>query len=573
MPFSLPFFATAPLTMGLERSDKLLRAACMTTRKGMPYVEQLFDIQLRSDAQGQATLNSSDTHADDLKKHLSSSICVTALNASITLVRPLKIQLTKERDVEAAFPFQAEPLLPYPLEEAVIDKIILGKSEDSTLLSLIAVRKEQVQNHLNQWHELAIEPEVITAIPIALAAFSAFAAAEAPLHYSVHIGLNETTCALVRGALLLATQTFTEGVASFQAAYAIDLATATVALPLFDKLDFSSIDTLHMPTLSAAIAKWERQTLRTLLALGKQARGDTAEAILFVGDGALLPHLTEKLLTNINLPQIQLEAKEGLSTEQQCLFALPIGMAASLLPKSPCRLDFRQNEFTYPNRWHHIKKPLTIYLGLTLLLAAAIYLCFTAYLEQRDNFLRSQYMQLLTATRKNYDSIERQAAEKLSLGRRLPENFSGIPLEKLTPEQLSFRIAMINKELQNIPELFPLLPIVPRVSDVLAWLSTHPNVAITTEDQNQSTNALQVENFSYTMTKKPEQNRKQDHYQVKVELEFTSISPKQARAFHDALITPNDLIDPKSEVKWSANQGRYRTSFFLRDKTIYPSNK
>lgn len=564
MSFSLPFFATAPLTIGLERSHRHLRAASMTMRGGVPHVEQLFDIELDSD-----------TDVSDLKKYLSSSICVTALEASATLVRPLKIQLTKERDIDAALPFQAEPLLPYPLEEAVIDKIVLGKSEDSTMLSLVAVRKEQVHSHLERWHELAIEPEVITAIPIALAAFSAFAAPGAPLHYSVHIGMNETTCALVRGSLLLATQTFAEGVAGFQAAYAADVATEKTAFthPPFDQLDFSVIDAAHQPMLSAAVARWERQAFRTVLALGKQARGEAAEAVLFVGDGALLPQLTKKLLANINLPQIQLEAKEGLSTEQQNLFSLPIGMAASVMPKSPCRLDFRQNEFSYPNRWHRIKKPLTVYLGLALLLAAAVYLACTAYLGQRDNALRSQYMQLLAATRKSYDAVERQVAEKLSPGRPapLPDSFSGTPLELLTPEQLSLRIAMINKELQSMPELFPLLPVVPRVSDLLAWLSTHPNVAIASEEQNQPANALQIENLSYTMTKKPEQNRKQDHYQVKVELEFTSTSPKQARAFHDALIAPNDFIDPKGEVKWSANQGRYRTSFFLRDKTIYPS--
>lgn len=564
MPFSLPFFATAPLTIGLERSHTHLRAASMTIRGGALHVERLFDIQLDSDRD-----------KSELKEYLSSSICVTALEASVTLVRPLKIQLTKERDIDAALPFQAEPLLPYPVEEAVIDKIVLGKSDDATMLSLVAVRKEQVQSHLDRWHELAIEPEVITATPIALAAFSAFAAPAAPLHYSIHIGLNETTCALVRGSLLIATQTFAEGVAALQAAYATDIATAKATLtpPPFELLDFSLIDAAPLPQLSAAVARWERQALRTVLALGKQARGDAAEAILFVGDGALLPHLTKKLLTNINLPPVQLEAKENLTIEQQSLFSLPIGMAASLMPKSPCRLDFRQNEFIYPNRWHRIKKPLIVYLGLTLLLAAAVYLACTAYLGQRDNALRSQYMQLLAATRKNYDAVERQVAEKLSPGRPvpLPDNFSGVPLKLLTPEQLSQRIAMINKELQSMPEIFPLLPIVPRVSDLLAWLSTHPNVAIASEEQNQSANSLQIENLSYTMTKKPEQNRKQDHYQVKVELEFTSTSPKQARAFHDALITPNDFIDPKGEVKWSANQGRYRTTFFLRDKTIYPS--
>jgi type IV pilus assembly protein PilM len=36
------------------------------------------------------------------------------------------------------------------------------------------------------------------------------------------------------------------------------------------------------------------------------------------------------------------------------------------------------------------------------------------------------------------------------------------------------------------------------------------------------------------------------------------------------LIAPNELVDPKGEVKWNANKGKYRASFFLKDKTAYP---
>jgi len=59
---------------------------------------------------------------------------------------------------------------------------------------------------------------------------------------------------------------------------------------------------------------------------------------------------------------------------------------------------------------------------------------------------------------------------------------------------------------------------------------------------------LQIENLSYSMVKRPELTKKQERYQVKVELEFTSPTPKLAREFHDALIAPNDLVDPKGDI-------------------------
>ena len=106
---------------------------------------------------------------------------------------------------------------------------------------------------------------------------------------------------------------------------------------------------------------------------------------------------------------------------------------------------------------------------------------------------------------------------------------------------------------------------------VLAWLSQHPTVVSIDEHGNKQTK-LQIDNFDYTMLKRPQSGKKQEKYQVKVELEFTSPTPKWAREFHDALIAPNDWIDPKGEIKWNSNRGKYKTSFFLKDKTAYPSS-
>ena len=109
------------------------------------------------------------------------------------------------------------------------------------------------------------------------------------------------------------------------------------------------------------------------------------------------------------------------------------------------------------------------------------------------------------------------------------------------------------------------------MSDILGWLSRHEAI-VGLDEKGETEHRLQIENFSYVMVKRPQQGKKQEKYQVKVELEFTSPKPKWAREFHDALINPNDWVDPKAEVKWSSNHGKYKTSFFLKDKTVYPSS-
>jgi type IV pilus assembly protein PilM len=133
-------------------------------------------------------------------------------------------------------------------------------------------------------------------------------------------------------------------------------------------------------------------------------------------------------------------------------------------------------------------------------------------------------------------------------------------------------VEYLDKDLQASPDLFPLWPNIPKVSDVLAWLSTqHVLMSKKGKPDMKNLQSIQIESFNYSVVKRPDQSKKQEKYQVKVELEFTSPTPKLAREFHDSLIEPNALIDPKGEVKWNSSHGRYRTSFYLKDKTVYPS--
>ena len=84
---------------------------------------------------------------------------------------------------------------------------------------------------------------------------------------------------------------------------------------------------------------------------------------------------------------------------------------------------------------------------------------------------------------------------------------------------------------------------------------------------------MQLESFSYKMVKRPEPNKEREKYQVKVEIEFTTPTPRYAREFHDILLAPNDIIDPKEEVKWNVEKDSYRASFFLVDRTNYSTSR
>jgi len=562
MPFSLPFsmFSSTSPALGLERVESQLRAAVVRSRKGVLQLERLISLP----DSGQPI---------SLKKLFPTTLVVTAIEAPATLVRPLTIPLVKERDLQATLPFQAEPLLPYPIEEAVIEKIVLQRAAGSTMLSLLSVSKEHVAEHIASWQKIAIEPEVVSAVPAALAAFSLYIAAAAPLHFVVHVGDEQTCCILARNGLLLAAQAFSSGSSHLIRAYDSDLAAAkNSAMPELSAIDCNAIDIEAFPQLSAAVEAWRRQALLLLLSLRKQARGEVVEAALLVGEGARFPHLSSTIFSLLHVAPLSLAVSSNspFTVEEQCLFAIPIGLAASQVAAGGAHINFRQKELAYPHPWRRLTKPLIFYCAAALSFAVAIVVACSAYLSQRDALLRIQYLQLLAATRKDYSSVEKQIGNRHFSS--LDSNSAPIAVDELKVDDLATRIAFITKEFQALPELFPLAPQVPRVSDLLAWLAIHPHVTFSSAVKGEKSDrkSLQIESLSYTMVKRPEQNHKQEHYQIRVELELTSPAPKQARAFHDALIAPNEFVDPKGEVKWSSSQGRYRTSFFLKDKTAYP---
>lgn len=539
-------------TLGLEKSGHLLKAARIAAQKGQPIVSHLIEMELNP-AEDLSKILFATEQGRNLKNALNQCLVVTALESHDVLIRPLEIKLKKERDIDEVLEFQAEPLLPYPLENAVLDRIILNKGVEGTHVNILAARKDHVMEHLDGWQSLNIIPEVVTSVPNALALFSFFATGQTNPLFVINMGAEETTCAMVNGSKLLAAQASHIGLQKFQeAAKGADLAS----------IDFSNIDKQQYPALHQTVENWKFEVTRYLFGMAKQRKEQNVENVLLTGDGASLPNLGSYVAQSLEKKLLTTDHQEYLK------FAVPIGAALSGFPNWD-QVNFRKQETAYPHPWRRLKKPLVSYFLLSILLATALYFFGESYLGYREDQLREEYVSLLSAMNKSYPTVEKEYAAKM----HAPIDSDGVPpLKLLTADEIVQRLNFLQKSLKDSPDIFPLQPNTPRVSDVLAWLSNHPLVKKTAEDdEGRPVPAFQLENFSYTMVKRPEPKKINEQYQVKVELEFSTPTPMIAREFHDSLIAPNDIVDPKGEVKWSSNRGKYKASFFLKDKTVYPN--
>lgn len=540
-----------PSALGLEKGSTIIKKAEVFQERGRIHLSHL----------EMFSLTDKDSPVKRLYKE--SATLITAIEGSDLLVRSLFLPLKKDSDIDAALAFQAEPLLPYSIDEALLAWTKTHQVDEGTWITLVSARKDFLQKHLDDWHAFKVEPEIVACTQTALWHFGQFYTGSQEPFLALAMGEQDITGVLIKESSLQTSYSQREGLSSL-------LKAASAENISLDQVDWSTLASQSTP-LAAAWNKLQLGITRLVYALSKDLKGEHLQGMIITGEGAAWPGFLEALSQKLNLALLPPSAALNTSYSSSDLlrYALPIGLGIAASTTKGQQINFRQQGFAYPHPWKRVKTPLALYFVLCLLLTVTFYFFGQAYLGHKESRLKEQYIDLLTAMNKSHESFE---AAFLAKNPAVSEKFNGevVNVIELSRDDLLQRLEFLQKDLQAIPDSFPLYANIPRVSDVLAWLSTHPYVVNTAPEEGETQPRLQIENFSYSMLKRPVQGKKQEKYQVKVELEFSSPTPKWAREFHDALIASNDFVDPKGEVKWSSNRGRYRTSFYLKDKTLYP---
>lgn len=530
--------------LGIYFEDSTIKAVAISRQKGVVVIDQMIEF---SDVKPLDNPN----ELEPIKKLSETRLSISGLSGEDLLLRRLRLKIVKQKEIDDVFHFQAEPMLPYPIESAVLDKWTTEVLDDQSSIAFLAAKKEDVQNHLDRLEENGIDPEAVSAYPVALTALSQFYTEKAPLKLVIDIEKEQITCVLIKQDKLIASHEIASG---WQPLYQAHIDSEKSNSPSID--EFFSLGLLESPK------EWVQEVVWNVFALQKETKSKEPFLLFITGEGANLPHLKEHIAEALESPLTSFNTPCSLVDFNR--FALPLGLALSGLPVFKEKINFRQEEFAFKDPWKRFKKSLVLIAGLSCLLAFSIYLFTQSYIRYREDQLRERFLTVLSLAQKPYAAFEKQYEQK-----------AGIPLDKeplsikdLDAEALTLRLDALERQIRTLPDTFPLFPNTPRVSDVLAWLSSHPSFQCA---EGKDCPQVAIENFSYAMVKRPEMNKKNEKYQVKVDLEFTTSSPTAAREFHDALISPNDFIDPKGEIKWNATKGKYKTSFFLKDKTFYPT--
>ena len=209
--------------------------------------------------------------------------------------------------------------------------------------------------------------------------------------------------------------------------------------------------------------------------------------------------------------------------------AVSIGLALEGIINDKESLNFRFSDFASIKKVKSIlKKIVSTFLFSTFMAAALCVTTKTAYEKKKATF---------TSKLNKLYSIEKQHLET-------PNIDSG----KFLSDRLDQSYLTISKQSKNFPYFFDSF----KVTEVINWLN----------DLTISKN-IEVINFSYDLESYPTLDSKNSKYILKVNLEFKTSSPKEARSLHNALLEEKK-VDQSKEITWDVHQDYYKSTFYMR---------
>ena len=389
---------------------------------------------------------------DDVNPLYNSAEIVTGLETRDVLLRNLTLKLKSKREILAALPFQVEHLLPYSQEELILLPTLYPK-EGETEVFLLATSQSTLERHLADMNSLGIDPDIVSAVPLALFRFATHFFSEHPSLFVYHCDEDEHTFVIIKEGRLYASQV-------------------------------------------------QRTEDLDRMCAYMQKKFPEIQSILHTG------------IDNLPTPFIPIEFDDPLHAE----YAIPIGLALDAAKGDQQSGQFRQVSLS--------KKETKRKTRLFTFLAVCGAFIFSTLFFGHFHLTKKENAAL--------------AALGCPKGARLKNEVAQLYSSLQSPKKSHLRIATI-----------------PKVHEVLTWLSTHP--ALPEESS--------ITRLRYDLVTAPMLSSQVKTYAATVDLELTMPSARAARNFHEALLK-DAMVDQKNPIQWSGDHGIYRTKFYLKARIL-----
>lgn len=506
--------------LGIRVEEQELKIALVAKKKGGLYLAQALSVPLQ------------DLAIAPLECALKGERprIASGLELQEVIFRTLSLPLKARGKVLSALPFQLEALLPFPFEQSVACPFLKPLGPHATEVSIIATSKDFLKAHLNRITSADLRPDVVSCAPIALYRLARLLFPEQKNLLVFHFDIDKTNCVYIQDGHILNSQSIRIGKNDLIQAF-------KQAFPDKEKQELQTLSSSsweEKPALASFAQRLDSELGRLAVFIKEKTKCAEEMPWALLGEHTSCMPLANIFARHFTERQLPLLPPDGFSPEPLHTHTLPIGFALDALAADAHSVQLLQNEFTAFHHRKARKQRALIYTGACAVLSIFLALS-TGFLLQRKT---------------------RELSDKLH---------AYFPSSQKQPPSLSQ--AEIEEELQKCEHSllkqknsFPFFLTVPKVSEVLAWLSTHSGLATV---DGLPKEGIDIRKMRYHLTKFPTLDDPSAPYQALIELEFTATTPRSAREFHEALLKGDRIVNAKKEVKWNAQGHLYSVQFEL----------
>lgn len=460
----------------------------------------------------------------------------SALASKNLLIRPLELGPQEAKHLDQIIAFHTEASH-FKQSEVISIPYIVEQNKKKTDLLLFTALKSGMQEHLEILEKINLEPDFVTAIPLALISYIQWKIPHLQNAFLVDIGSEEWTCVEMEKGVLKKFHSIVGGVETLLDALLEDRKKAYIPKEISGvakQIDLLQLKASLNSQLSARLNSLRKELARVIYSFSISG----PKPIFFTGRvdafGGLQEFLGEAL-SDFVLPNLA----EDIPKEEQ-KYAISIGLAMN---KEKMKVQFLKLEFFPKKIWKRRG------LAAILLCSASILFSF-GIIGFSKSALHSKNKEMISSLHSAIASWDCALADKI-----------------VSVKNEEDAIHRWNKATTTYSKVYPYIIQTPTLSEILSWLYQHP-VVLESELSNEP---IAIESVRYQLEQYPKIDNPKEPYLAKMEIEFTTKSSLNARKFHEAILKKEDFVDDTEEIQWEASDHIYRVSFYIKKRLNYAS--
>lgn len=345
---------------------------------------------------------------------LSSDRFVSAFPLYSAIVRNTVVPFRGAGKIRQVIKYQAEPLIPFPIEEVVIDfHETRAAEENKTPVIIIGAKKDLVAKHLEILKSGGVDPEIVGLDAFALVnnyLLRAGGAAAPELSMLLDIGASKTVLVIVneRGVLLsrsinIGGDDLTEAIqkecgVDFRAAETMKKTAGSAIPPANPSPEEAAVHAAIAPVLT----RLNREVDRSIRSISATLADAEVSRIYLSGGGALLKGVRELFAKEFGCPAERLASlspfEGSRGEEEMCLMGTAAGLAVQGLGLEKAAVNLRREEFSWSGGLGRAWRQFILAAVLAVCIAGVMTYRFAASLIER----RSQHAALAGELEKIY---------------------------------------------------------------------------------------------------------------------------------------------------------------------------